>query len=524
MQLALCLFLCFTPVLAQRDDLAAKSRRGRELMTAGKFEEAIPFYRDLVRALPNNPGPIMNLGLALHMVGREREAVSEFQAVLKLEPNHLPARLFLGAAYLRLKEPARALEPLKTFVRAQPNDKEARLLLGEALSSLDRFEEAAKQFEKLTELDPANPKSWNGLGLSYESLASRNFEELEKIALGSPYWLVLVAEARAKADQYTRAFVFYRQALAKVPTMRGIHAAVADIYRKTGHPEWAAVEQDKELQMPLVNCSGGSPPVATLGASPNARGARRNQTPATDRQHSSDALECDFWAGRYSEIVASAKGFKTEEAYFWRTRACDRLALKAFSRLAELPPSAEVHELLAKIQFNRKNYPAALKEWRQALEFSPANPYYRQQLAISLSAGGEYESARQPLQDLLKQSPDSVELNYWFGVTLLGLAKAAEAIPFLEKAVESDPTELLMQRDLGRAYLQAGQAEKAVHHLKAALSIDEDGSLYFQLARAYRSTGQQELAKEMLRKFQEIQNSAPVEKKTREQETEITPP
>ena len=77
-------------------------------MAAGRFEEAIPIYRDLVRALPNNPGPIMNLGLALHMAGHEREAVNQFQAVLKLEPTHLPARLFLGAAYLGLNVPVNA--------------------------------------------------------------------------------------------------------------------------------------------------------------------------------------------------------------------------------------------------------------------------------------------------------------------------------------------------------------------------------------------------------------------------------
>ena len=37
----------------------------RKLMAAGKFEEAVPAYRDLVRAVPSNPGLIMNLGMAV---------------------------------------------------------------------------------------------------------------------------------------------------------------------------------------------------------------------------------------------------------------------------------------------------------------------------------------------------------------------------------------------------------------------------------------------------------------------------
>ncbi len=90
--------------------------------------------------------------------------------------------------------------------------------------------------------------------------------------------------------------------------------------------------------------------------------------------------------------------------------------------------------------------------------------------------------------------------------------------------MRGEPTVLQAHRDLARAYLRVGQAEKAIPHLKAALPIDEDGSLYFQLSRAYRTTGQQDLAREMLNKFQEIQNSANVKSKTPDQKIEITPP
>ena len=61
-------------VCGQSSDLAIKSNRGKELIAAGKFEEAIPIYRELVRTLPDNPGPVMNLGLALHMTGHDQEA------------------------------------------------------------------------------------------------------------------------------------------------------------------------------------------------------------------------------------------------------------------------------------------------------------------------------------------------------------------------------------------------------------------------------------------------------------------
>jgi tetratricopeptide (TPR) repeat protein len=494
-KLAICVVLCVVPLGAQSEDQTAKVHRGKELMAAGRFEEAIPLYRDLVKALPNNPGPMMNLGLALHMAGHEREAVSQFQSVLKLDPNHLPARLFLGAAYLGLRAPDRAIEPLKTVVRAQPDNKEARLFLGQALSSLERHQEAAEQYEKLSKLDPQNPKVWNGLGLCYESLTSRSFEELEKVAPESAYWLALVAEALAKDDKNNRAFFFYRQALAKMPDMRGIHATLAAIYRREGHSDWAATEEERERKLPPLNCSG-----------------------------SSEELECVFWEKRYNEVVALSKEAKTADALFWRTRACSELAQQAFDRLAQLPASAEAHELMAKVYFGQRRFGLSTKEWQEALKLSPGNPYYRQGLAISLSASSDYEPARQIMADLIKELPDSPELNYWLGFTMLGLDKPEAAIPLLEKGVQGDPSVLPAHKDLARAYLRVGEVDKAIPHLKIALPIDEDGGLYYLLATAYRKNGQKELEKEMLAKFQEIQASTAAEKKKFDEQIQITPP
>jgi tetratricopeptide (TPR) repeat protein len=482
------------PAYAQ-PELALKSRQGKELMAAGRFEEAIPVYQDLARALPNNPGPLLNLGMALHMAGHEREAVTQFLAVLKLDPSQTAADLYLGAAYLALKEPLKAIEPLRIAVRSEPSNGEARQALGEALLAVGRFQSAADHFEKLSRLAREAPQGWNGLGLSYEGLAGRNFELLEKLALGSAYWLELVAETRVKAGQYNQAFYFYRQAQAKMPALRGVSLAIAQIYRKSGHEDWAAMEEAKELQLPALNCAG---PVKSL--------------------------ECDFHMARYRELVSRPAPPRSAEAFYWRARAYNALALDAFSRLAGLPPSSEVYDLVAEIYFRQRKYGEAAKEWQKALNLSPGNDYYRKQLAIALSMSGQYEEARPILEELFQRAKESVEMNYWLGFTLLGLTRAADAIPFLEKAVERDPSGLSLHRDLARAYLETGQAQKAIPHLRTAAAADKDGSIYYQLARAYRSVGERELEREMLKKFANIQASESVEKQNLEQQARITAP
>jgi Flp pilus assembly protein TadD len=514
---AACLTIGFSSALGQHTDLPEKSKRGKELMAAGRFEEAIPIYKELVNAMPGDPGPLMDLGLALHMAGHEREAVTEFRMVLKRQPLNVPAHLFLGAAYLGLKDPPKAVESLRFVVRNQPENGDARLLLGDALLSLDRFGLAADQYEKLTELDGESPKAWNGLGLSYEGLARDSFEQLEKLAPDSAYWLVLLAESHAKGDEYKGAFYFYRESLKKAPSLRGVHAALADIYKNTGHANWAKMEKEKEANLPPLEC-GTPEAVANKSA-----GSTPLPLPGDPKDRTLN-LECDFWAGRFQELLARSRGEKTVEAYYWRTRAYDELAKQAFSRLGQLPPSGEVHELLAKIQFSHRKYSEAAKEWREALKFSPDNSYYRQGLAISLSASGDYENARPLLEDLIKESPRSEELNYWLGLSLLGLEKASEAIPYLERAVQIDPTPLEPHRDLARAYLRVGEIGKALPQARAASAIDVEGSLYYQLAQAYRKAGQTESEKEMLEKFRESQSSAAAEKKKLEEQIQITPP
>ena len=107
---------------------------------------------------------------------------------------------------------------------------------------------------------------------------------------------------------------------------------------------------------------------------------------------------------------------------------------------------------------------------------------------------------------------------------MLDLQRAEEAIPFLKRAVERDPKLLAAHKSLARADLAVGKAVEAIPHLKAALATDEDGSLHYQLARAYQASGQPDLAKQALAAYEKIQRSAAAGREAAKREVEITPP
>jgi len=90
--------------------------------------------------------------------------------------------------------------------------------------------------------------------------------------------------------------------------------------------------------------------------------------------------------------------------------------------------------------------------------------------------------------------------------------------------VAADPNVLRARAQHGRAYAEDGQASRAIPHLEAALPTDEDGSLHFQLARAYRESGQAEQATRTLQQFQDLRKAYEAKQESDKQEFQITPP
>jgi tetratricopeptide (TPR) repeat protein len=479
--------------LPPTDDLAAKAEQAKEAMAAGRFDEAATLYGAIVRTLPNEAGMHMNLGMALSMAGRPREAVPHLQTALKLNPDLLPASLFLGMAYSELREPAKAVEPLQKFVAAQPDHRESRRMLADALRELERWGEAAQHYRVLAQQTLEDPRVWYGLERSYEGLSRQAFEALEQTAPDSPYLALLVAQASVAQERDKSAFPLLREAIAKNTRPAEAHEAIAEIYERAGHPDWAAVEREKAKAVPPPDCRTAS-------------------------------LECDFRAARYQEVLDAARPLRTAESRYWTSRAADVLAREAFDRLTALPPSPEAALVQVEVLRAQRRYEQSQDALVKAAAAWPEDPRIRRQQATLFVMARRYAEARPVLEELLKREPESGELNLLMGEALVGSKEPAKAIPRLEKAVAADPGVLRARALLGRAYVEDGQASRAIPHLEAALPTDDDGSLHFQLARAYRETGQAERATRTLQEFQELRKAHEARQESDKQEFQITPP
>ena len=160
--------------------------------------------------------------------------------------------------------------------------------------------------------------------------------------------------------------------------------------------------------------------------------------------------------------------------------------------MEQLPPTAESHQFRALLFRNQGRHQESIDELKRAQALAPQDRRIQRELATSFYFNRDYEWAERLFERLVKQEPRSAELQFLYGDTLLQAQKPESAIPLLEAAARANPGVLPGRAALARAYLQVGRQADAIPHLKAALEIDEDGSLHYQLARAYQATGQTE--------------------------------
>jgi tetratricopeptide (TPR) repeat protein len=221
-----------------------------------------------------------------------------------------------------------------------------------------------------------------------------------------------------------------------------------------------------------------------------------------------EKLQCDFASGRFDDVVKAAKAKNAPEGLYWLARAYYELALQSFEELNHLPESAELHRAKAEVLRDERKYRESVEEWRAALRFSPGDRSLRRELAATLYFSQDYRAILPELQQLLKADPDSANLNFFVGDSLLETEQNENAVPYLETALRLDPKLLPAHVALGMCYVRLDNAQKAIPHLKAGLELDKSGRLYYLLARAYKKTGQLELAKTMMDEYQQLQKAS----------------
>ncbi len=224
---------------------AAVVQRARQLVAAGRYEEAIPALTEAIRVSPRDGELVHDLGMACLLTRRLEDAVGCLQRSVAMQPKVGRAHFSLGLA---LQQTGRDEPALASYLRAvalSPELAEAHRQIADLLIRNGRRTEAALAYERAAE---AAPGTTFGLlckakALTVKGRAAEAEEPLRQLLLGdasSGEAHLMLGNILSEAGRFDEAAEQFERSLALAP------------WQATAHHALVSLRRVKEADRPLV--------------------------------------------------------------------------------------------------------------------------------------------------------------------------------------------------------------------------------------------------------------------------------
>ncbi|MGB7280813.1 MAG: tetratricopeptide repeat protein [Candidatus Acidiferrum sp.] len=345
-----------------------------------QFAAAITPLQKLLAEKPDIAWAHFQLAYAYTALKRDDEARAEYERAIALDPKMSEAFLNLGIL-LTQKDPAAAVAPLRKAVDLLPAQSRPRFLLGFALERSGDIAGAAESYEAALRLDPRDVEATVHLGNLYAGL-----------------------------KKYPEAETKFRSALESQPKYAPALLGLAQSLDAQKKPEAAAAYRDFLAVQP-DNALARSRLIDLLLA--------QNQYDAAlaelDRADAGKPASLDSLRSRADILIAQKK---------WD----DSIAILR-KALVLAPGDAQLHGGLGRVYLQKRDFPAAEKEIKAALEIDRNNLAYWKDLSSTYYLGGNYPAAIATLDLIAKaETPGAGE---WF-IRALCYDKLNQPKPALE--------------------------------------------------------------------------------------------
>jgi len=494
-------------------------------MQAGSGSEsvlklAIEQYEQIVRLQPDSMDDHLLLGRLYRLNNDLQKAENEFKTAVKLQPNSEEAVTTLAYLYNDLGDTARATQVLSSI----PNtERSAKLYsaLGFTYEQQKQYKDAVEAYRHAIELDRDNLDAIRGLAqnLLNDGQTDAALEQYKVIADANPedaQTYVRIGEIYRKQGKYDLALDSLKKAESMVPDLLEAPYEMAAIYQAQGrYDEAIPIMRDllKKSEKPDGKYSNGE---------------RSNRAVFLERlgmiyrdQGNNQAANATF-----REIVALGGDENIERGYqeiidTWReAKEWQKATDVAKEAVQKLPGSRDLKMVLAAQQADMGEADKALKDVHAMLKgdsSSSSNSDDRQvyitlaQMYTRLRRFSEAEQALDKAEQLSSKPDDKKEVLFLRGSTFEREKRYAESEEQFKKVLASDPQHAPALNYLG--YMLADQnmkLEEALGYIKRAVDLDPTNGAYLDsLGWAYFRLGKYELAEENLLKASQKINADP---------------
>lgn len=500
-------------------DPHAHSLLARLYVRARRLDRAQQALRTAIQIDSQDASLHAELASLYQMQNRENLAYPELQKALEIDPGNREARLGLASIYERYNRTDEAISHLKEALDYHPRDVELHRHLGELYLRKGNLDGALEHFEEVVKLDPASADLHNRLGRIYlkkrydqQSIAEyRKAVELHPV---NPEYREDLAMAYYCAGQIPEAVA----ELSRASRLDGYNAAYAKglgmlFFEMKDYPESVRqLKRSLELNPRDAQAHG------MLGQSLARQGLHSLAIAEYEKALDLDPdlyllhlyLARSYAAlGRHNLAVDS---FRKLLAHLGRKEET-RLLSQAFvdmgrSYLASNDPAraAEVFQAalarnprdtgallgLARVAVRRKDFNRAHDLLARALECEPRSPEVLQAMAEAYGEQGRWEQAVKVLKRAVQEAPARADLHSQLGTALRKTGNLEEAAEVYRRAALAFPERAgHFQWKEGRILGRQGQWGEAAFLFRRALEREpHDYRIYRDLAQACDKLGE----------------------------------
>jgi tetratricopeptide (TPR) repeat protein len=147
-----------------RAELTAAFKNATELTQAGKYDEAIAAYNQILTTNPSIPEIQYNLGYIYTQKKDWANAEAAYKKALELKPSYNEASMGLARVYQESGQADKAVELMTKAGAANEGDAKVQFNLGVFNLNSGKSEEALVAFQKVLAAEPANPEPYYYIG------------------------------------------------------------------------------------------------------------------------------------------------------------------------------------------------------------------------------------------------------------------------------------------------------------------------------------------------------------------------
>ncbi len=441
-------------VVRQKPDFApARLTLGLVYRMMNQPDKAIPHLRRAGELDPRNPTPLLELTRIALDQGKLNEAEAYLRTLRTRFPNHEELPLLTGALHIIRGQWGPAYDEFSKAVKKRPNDFRIHYNLGISASQLNKPEEAIKHLERAVQLKPDYATGWKALALLYET-RQRTEDAIRA------YTHALKQEPDDLPSRLKRAMLYQRvekweQALAD-------YQHIARLYPRNPEAHLGAglilmrlnrfAEARRHLGAALALFNPGQPIYYDI-LTETAHCELRLKNYGKAREHFAEVLRLDSKNARAYEgqwQVLQAQEVEQDLLPFLR-------------RWAEnLPDDPRPLLYIAQVYERNRRADLAEQEYNTLLERFPNDSNLRLEYARFLTRQGRNEDANAQYDLLLSRSPNEVGALFAKARAEEKRGAHREALQLYEQILQVDPTNTPALLGKAAMHRRLGELEPAI--------------------------------------------------------------